>query len=128
MSTGSQPQIQQACTNNCPRTSTEKYAGITYSKHIVMFIISKLECPSFNTRITDTLGSGQFGQVEKGLWQSPLGAKPVAVKTLIVQKEGIDRDEDEVRFLQEAAINGQFQHPNVVKLYGVVTLGKPVSF
>ena len=73
------------------------------------------------------MGSGQFGLVEKGLWQSPLGVTPVAVKTLIVKKEGTNKDEDEVRFLQEAAINGQFQHPNVIKLYGVVTLGKPVS-
>lgn len=74
------------------------------------------------------LGSGQFGQVARGLWQSPLGTTLVAVKTLISQKEGTKENyDDEVRFLQEAAINGQFQHRNVVKLYGVVTLGKPVS-
>ena len=34
---------------------------------------------------------------------------------------------DKVKFLQEAAINGQFWHPNVVKLMGVVTVGEPVS-
>ena len=34
---------------------------------------------------------------------------------------------EKVRFLQEAAINGQFWHPNVVKLMGVVTIGEPVS-
>ena len=33
---------------------------------------------------------------------------------------------EKVRFLQEAAINGQFHHPNVVKLMGVVTIGEPV--
>jgi len=32
-----------------------------------------------------------------------------------------------VKFLQEAAISGQFRHPNVVKLLGVVTVGEPVS-
>ena len=32
-----------------------------------------------------------------------------------------------MRFLQEAAIMGQFCHPNVVRLYGVVTVGDPVS-
>ena len=47
----------------------------------------------------------------------------MAIKTL---KEGMGEN-DEVRFLQEAAINGQFQHRNVVNLHGVVTLGKPVS-
>ena len=45
------------------------------------------------------------------------------MKTL---KTGSDEN-DRVKFLQEAAINGQFQHPNVVKLHGVVTVGEPVS-
>ena len=48
----------------------------------------------------------------------------MAVKTL---QEGTS-EEDKVKFLQEAAIMGQFSHPNVVKLYGVVTEGEPVSF
>ncbi len=47
----------------------------------------------------------------------------VAVKTL---QPGIS-EEDKVKFLQEAAIMGQFLHPNVVKLHGVVTVGEPVS-
>ena len=34
---------------------------------------------------------------------------------------------EKVRFLQEAAINGQFHHPNVVKLMGIVTIREPVS-
>ena len=47
----------------------------------------------------------------------------VAVKML---KAGTEEN-DKVKFLQEAAINGQFRHPNVVKLLGVVTVGEPVS-
>ena len=47
----------------------------------------------------------------------------VAVKAL---KPDAPEDE-EVKFLQEAAIMGQFYHSNIVKLHGVVTLGKPVS-
>ena len=31
-----------------------------------------------------------------------------------------------VKFLQEAAIMGQFFHPNLIKLHGVVTMGDPV--
>ena len=73
--------------------------------------------------ITSTLGSGQFGVVYKGVWQSPEGVIEVAVKTL---KETAD-EEQKVKFLQEAAIMGQFSHPNVVKLHGVVTLEEPVS-
>ena len=47
----------------------------------------------------------------------------VAVKTL---KEGAS-DVNKVKFLQEAAIMGQFSHPNVVKVYGVAIEGEPVS-
>ena len=47
----------------------------------------------------------------------------VAVKKL---KSGVSEG-DRVKFLQEAAINGQFRHPNIVKLMGVVTIGDPVS-
>ena len=74
-------------------------------------------------RITEHLGSGQFGTVNKGMWQSPAAAVEVAVKTL----QSSASQEDRVTFLQEAAINGQFKHPNVVKLLGVVTVGEPVS-
>jgi len=74
-------------------------------------------------RITEHLGSGQFGTVNKGIWQTPAGAMEVAVKTL----QSTASQGDRVKFLQEAAINGQFRHPNVVKLLGVVTVGEPVS-
>ena len=47
----------------------------------------------------------------------------VAVKTF---KAG-SPEEDKVKFLQEAAINGQFRHPNIVQLMGVVTVGEPVN-
>ena len=77
----------------------------------------------FLYRITYHLGSGQFGTVSKGIWQSPMGAMDVAVKQL---QPGAS-EEEKVKFLQEAAINGQFSHPNVVKLMGVVTVGEPVS-
>ena len=70
------------------------------------------------------LGSGEFGTVNKGSWESPLGAIGVAVKQL---QSGAS-DEEKVKFLQEAAISGQFRHPNVVKLMGVVTTGETVSY
>ena len=76
----------------------------------------------FLLRVTEHLGSGQFGTVNKGIWQSPAGAVEVAVKTL----QSSASQEDRVKFLQEAAISGQFRHPNVVKLLGVVTVGEPV--
>ena len=36
-------------------------------------------------------------------------------------------EEDTVKFLQEAAIMGQFRHPNIVQLIGIVTLREPVG-
>ena len=74
-------------------------------------------------RIQHFLGSGNFGEVNKGEWQCKEGPVEVAVKTL---KKGSSED-DIVRFLQEAAIMGQFRHPNIVQLLGVVTLREPVS-
>ena len=46
----------------------------------------------------------------------------VAVKVL---KSGA-MEMNRVKFLQEAAIMGQFYHPNIVQLHGVVTVGDPV--
>ena len=73
--------------------------------------------------VAEHLGSGQFGTVNKGVWQSPRGAVEVAIKML---KPGSNQT-DQVKFLQEAAIMGQFKHLNVIKLYGMVTVGEPVS-
>ena len=39
----------------------------------------------------------------------------VAVKTI----ENESSEEDRVKFLQEAAIMGQFEHPNIVQILGV---------
>jgi proto-oncogene tyrosine-protein kinase ROS len=74
-------------------------------------------------RLGGLLGSGQFGVVYKGLLEIGSENVDVAVKTL---KEG-SGEEDRVKFLQEAAIMGQFKHHNVVTTYGVVTQGEPVS-
>ena len=74
-------------------------------------------------RITGHLGWGQFATVDKGVWNSPSGTINVAIKT----SKDSAAEEEKIKFLQEAPINGQFHHPNVVKLYGVVTVGEPVS-
>ena len=79
---------------------------------------------SIPCRVVSHLGSGQFGSVEQGLWKRH-GTKPVDVALKSLNKES---SEDKVKFLQEAAIMGQFRHPNVISLHGVVSRGKPVSF
>ena len=86
------------------------------------FIIIANTKPCFRT-LTKRLGSGEFGDVCKASWSISGTTKVVAVKTL---KPG-SSESDRVRFLQEAAIMGQFNHPHVVKLYGIVTKEDPVS-
>ena len=71
----------------------------------------------------EPVGAGQFGEVCRAQWAISGATKDIAVKTLRAELS----EEEKVRFLQEAAIMGQFFHPNVIKLYGVVTVGDPVS-
>ena len=59
----------------------------------------------------------------KGEWVTPYGVKDVAIKTLTV---GF-KEEDKVKFLQEAAIMAQFRHPHIVRLLGAVTMDEPVG-
>ena len=71
----------------------------------------------------EPVGAGQFGEVCRAQWVISGATKDIAVKTLRAE---VPEEEEKVRFLQEAAIMGQFFHPNIVKLYGVVTVGDPV--
>ena len=70
------------------------------------------------------LGEGEFGEVYKAVLKTPKRtSQDVAVK---VVKKGAPKEE-RLKLLQEAAILGQFRHRHVVSLFGVVTLGEPVS-
>ena len=75
-----------------------------------------------NLTFENKLGEGNFGYVYSGKWKSPdcIHPVPVAIKGLKFEDE-----ESNVNFLKEAAILGQFDHPNVLKLIGVVTLTHP---
>jgi len=82
----------------------------------------------FTHRLDIVLGSGEFGTVNRAIWTKE---KPgtdstekmvVAVKTLA---KNVSED-DRVKFLQEAAIMGQFIHPSILSLLGIV-LEEPVS-
>ena len=69
------------------------------------------------------LGSGEFGVVFKGTWETPYGPQEVAIKML---KKG-STDKQKATFLQEAAVMAQFRHPHIVRLLGAVTVDEPVS-
>ncbi|XP_042182300.1 ephrin type-A receptor 5 isoform X2 [Oncorhynchus tshawytscha] len=73
--------------------------------------------------IERVIGAGEFGEVCSGPLRLP-GKKefPVAIKTL---KAGYT-ERQRRDFLGEASIMGQFDHPNIIHLEGVVTKTKPV--
>ena len=101
-----------------PRNQIRYRTQIVFSKLFHFLVPSLLAL----NRSGESLGSGQFGVVYRGTWQCEMGQVDVAIKTV---KGGVS-ETDRVKFLQEAAINGQFRHPNIVKLHGVVTVGEPV--
>ena len=47
----------------------------------------------------------------------------VAVKSLRPDAS----ESEKIKFLQEAALMGQFSHPYVIRIFGVVTVTTPVS-
>jgi serine/threonine protein kinase len=52
--------------------------------------------------------------------------KNVSMKVAVKSLNKTAGEGERVKFLQEAAIMGQFYHPNIVRLHGVVTVGNPV--
>ncbi|XP_045041704.2 ephrin type-A receptor 5 isoform X6 [Desmodus rotundus] len=73
--------------------------------------------------IERVIGAGEFGEVCSGRLKLPGKRElPVAIKTLKVGYTETQRRD----FLGEASIMGQFDHPNIIHLEGVVTKSKPV--
>uniref|UniRef100_A0A8D3CA42 receptor protein-tyrosine kinase n=1 Tax=Scophthalmus maximus TaxID=52904 RepID=A0A8D3CA42_SCOMX len=64
------------------------------------------------------IGVGEFGEVFWGVMKAPgRGEVTVAIKTLKLGYSEKQRQD----FLSEASIMGQFSHPNIIRLEGVVT-------
>ncbi|KAI4879167.1 hypothetical protein NFI96_020398 [Prochilodus magdalenae] len=74
-------------------------------------------------RLTCACPESEFGEVYKGRLKLP-GKREiyVAIKTL---KAGYS-EKQRRDFLSEASIMGQFDHPNIIRLEGVVTKSRPV--
>lgn len=68
------------------------------------------------------IGGGEFGDVCKGKLKMNSLEIDVAIKTL--KAGSLDKARND--FLTEASIMGQFEHPNVIFLQGVVTKSNPV--
>ncbi|XP_074453785.1 ephrin type-A receptor 3 isoform X3 [Larus michahellis] len=81
------------------------------------------ELDASNISIDKVVGAGEFGEVCSGRLKLPSKKEiSVAIKTLKVGYTEKQRRD----FLGEASIMGQFDHPNIIRLEGVVTKSKPV--
>ena len=93
-----------------------------------MYLSMHDHCPSPSShRLLEVLGSGQFGTVTKGVWLRERGRKiscEVAVKTMTEEAT----KEDKVKFLQEAAIMGQFKQANILRIQGIIMDGDMVRY
>nr|XP_010306004.1 PREDICTED: ephrin type-A receptor 1 [Balearica regulorum gibbericeps] len=71
----------------------------------------------------NVIGEGEFGEVYRGSLRLPGKERiVVAIKTL----KSTYSDSQWWNFLREATIMGQFNHPNIVRLEGVVTKRRPM--
>eukprot|EP00051_Salpingoeca_urceolata_P006581 m.87042 g.87042 ORF g.87042 m.87042 type:complete len:1360 (+) comp14894_c0_seq1:436-4515(+) len=92
-------------------------------------LTTPVELERHNLRSLEQLGHGFYGFVHKGLLQQPKAHTStlleflVAIKTL---KEEASAQQLEL-LLTEAALLAQFRHPNIVRLWGVVTVGQPMA-
>ncbi|TRY54362.1 hypothetical protein DNTS_011126 [Danionella cerebrum] len=81
------------------------------------------ELEASSIAIDKVVGAGEFGEVCSGRLRLPSKKEIcVAIKTL---KAGYT-EKQRRDFLGEASIMGQFEHPNIIRLEGVVTRSKPV--
>ncbi|XP_030606501.1 ephrin type-B receptor 5 [Archocentrus centrarchus] len=73
-------------------------------------------------KIEEVIGAAQFGEVSRGRYR-PLGRREVLVAVKTLRWGASERERG--MFLSEAGVLGQFDHPNVLKLEGVITRTPP---
>lgn len=82
------------------------------------------ELPRSQLELTEIIGEGQFGDVHRGTYTTKEGHEiDVAIKTckLVDADEEMDALCQTEKFLEEAYIMKQFDHPHIVKLVGICT-------
>lgn len=75
-------------------------------------------------RILGELGRGAMGVVYEA--EDPVLDRPLAIKTIVISADDVDRKEYEARFTQEARAAGRLAHPSIVTIYDVGHEGEMV--
>eukprot|EP00731_Ephydatia_muelleri_P018689 Em0011g729a len=78
--------------------------------------------PRGEIRKSVKIGCGQFGDLHEGVWTSSGTECEVAIEALTSSNP-----DSKIKFLQEATIMAQLNHPNVIRLIGIITEDKPLS-
>ena len=61
--------------------------------------------------------------MHKGVWQCPGdrdGAEPNGIEVAVKSLTNTATQDEKVKFLQEAAIMGQFSHPYILQIFGIM--------
>ncbi len=77
----------------------------------------------------EQIGHGQFGTVYRAKWEFPIsedeaekaGSQVISAYVAVKVMDGVTSQEDRIKFLQEAVLIGQFNDPNIVSVFGIIT-------
>ena len=109
--------------DTAPKTHSVKTISTTNDEPTVDDLISRLLDITARYELQGEIARGAMGRILAG-WDLHLG-RPVAVKVL---RKAAAKDFDRVRFLEEAQVTGQLQHPNIMPLYELGRLRDQVAF
>ncbi|XP_038056830.1 focal adhesion kinase 1-like isoform X2 [Patiria miniata] len=97
---------------------SDDYAEIIEDDDYALPAAKDYEIPRDQVSLIATIGEGQFGDVHKGAFKDEDGNPiEVAIKTCKVESTETLGE----KFLEEAYIMKQFDHPHIIKLIGVCT-------
>ncbi|XP_067049579.1 ephrin type-B receptor 1-B-like [Acropora muricata] len=114
--------LERGLDNNLPMDQRRYINPGDYRDLMELLQTFTTEVDRSKTKLNGMIGQGEFADVYKGSIQTPKGKLVVAVKVL---RPG-SNEKNQKDFLSEASIMGQFDHPNVIRLVGVVTQSWPM--
>ena len=101
---------------NVPHLQAEQSSPVEEFTNVLLDITARFE-------IFEEIAHGAMGRIDAG-WDRHLG-RPVAIKTLRSERA---KDVVRMRFLEEAQVTGQLQHPNIITVYELGKINEQVSF